>query len=136
MTQFERRNAKASKLTPSQVVEIRRRYAEGATQNALCREYQMSIGQIGRIVRGESWHSLEGGAIASPAMAKASEAAFLAKLAADAELRNANAQHVPASPLDDEDEKVPAEEPTRAQQLLQERAKALGLDIEQLRSKP
>ena len=34
---------------------MREAYARGATQGELCRRYKMSIGQVGRIVRGESW---------------------------------------------------------------------------------
>ena len=45
----------AAKLTFEQVQEIRRHYVDGATQNALCKHYGVSIGTIGRIVRGESW---------------------------------------------------------------------------------
>lgn len=50
------------KLGYGQVQDIRTRYANGATQAQLCREYGMSVGQIGRIVRGESW-SDAGGAV-------------------------------------------------------------------------
>ena len=49
------RNTKAAKLTPSQVVEIRTRYAEGETQAHLSRVFGVGVQQIGRIVRGEAW---------------------------------------------------------------------------------
>jgi len=52
---FEKRNRGARKLSGVQVSDIRRRYEGGATQSSLSREYQVSVGQIGRIVRGESW---------------------------------------------------------------------------------
>jgi len=54
----EMKNTAAAKITPGQVMEVRERYAAGATQGALAREFQMSVGQIGRIVRGESWSRL------------------------------------------------------------------------------
>lgn len=55
MSKFNQNNSRASKLSPVQVHEIRSKYAAGYTQASLCREYGISIGQIGRIVRGESW---------------------------------------------------------------------------------
>jgi hypothetical protein len=55
MATFQRHNSRAAKLNASQVAEIRQLYEEGWSQGRLCREYGMSIGQIGRIVRGESW---------------------------------------------------------------------------------
>jgi hypothetical protein len=55
---FQRRNQRASKLTAGQVYEIRQKYNEGISQGQLCREYNVSIGQIGRIVRGESWRNM------------------------------------------------------------------------------
>lgn len=80
---FQRRNTRSAKLTSTQVLEIRQRYADGETQASLCRAFGMAIGQIGRIVRGESWahlptpkseHELE-------LEAKESEARFMARLA-------------------------------------------------------
>ncbi len=54
------RNTKAAKLNPTQVGEIRRFYEdEGLTQGELARRYGVSVGQIGRIVRGESWATQE-----------------------------------------------------------------------------
>jgi len=57
MTFFVKNNRRQGnrKLGYGQVEEIRVKYNNGATQSALCREYGMSVGQIGRIVRGESW---------------------------------------------------------------------------------
>lgn len=51
------RNAGGRKLSEGMVGEIRRRYAKGETQGALSRGYGVSVGQIGRIVRGESWQN-------------------------------------------------------------------------------
>lgn len=54
--QFTRHNLRSAKLTASKVAEIRYRYNNNlASQGQLSREFQVSIGQIGRIVRGESW---------------------------------------------------------------------------------
>lgn len=53
--QFSMDNLGARKLTSEQVAEIRQHYAEGATQGALARHFKVTIGTIGRIVRGESW---------------------------------------------------------------------------------
>lgn len=52
---FRRGNISAAKLTPSQVLSIRQRYNDGESQGALAREFAVSVGQIGRIVRGEVW---------------------------------------------------------------------------------
>lgn len=59
MSAFAARNTKASKLTATQVQQIREFYARGAiTQGQLARDYQVSIVTIGRIVRGEVWQNL------------------------------------------------------------------------------
>ena len=57
MTTFGLRNNAARKLTAYEVAEMRKSYAEGATQGALARSYGVSVGQVGRIVRGESWQA-------------------------------------------------------------------------------
>ncbi len=44
-----------AKLTRDDVLTLRQRYAEGATQRELCHIYGLSITSIGRIVRGETW---------------------------------------------------------------------------------
>lgn len=46
---------KASKLTLASVAEIRRLYAEGYTQGSIAKYAGVTIGTIGRIVRGETW---------------------------------------------------------------------------------
>lgn len=56
MSAFYKRNTRAAKLTPTMVQQIREQYASGSySQGSLARAYKISIGQIGRIVRGESW---------------------------------------------------------------------------------
>lgn len=52
---FTRRNGKAAKLTLDQVGTIRRAYDAGATQGELARHFGVTIGTIGRVVRGETW---------------------------------------------------------------------------------
>jgi hypothetical protein len=46
---------RAAKISPANAIEIREKYAQGWTQGRLSREFKLSVGQIGRIVRGESW---------------------------------------------------------------------------------
>jgi len=56
---FHVKNSKAAKLTASQVIEIRRLYAESdATQGQIARDFEISAVQVGRILRGESWQQL------------------------------------------------------------------------------
>jgi len=52
---YQPKESKTRKLTQLQVEEIRQWAAQGATQSSLCRHYGVTIGTIGRIVRGESW---------------------------------------------------------------------------------
>ncbi len=59
MSKFQKGHNKAAKLTAANVQDIRAIYAAGdATQGELSRDYKVSVVQIGRIVRGESWQSL------------------------------------------------------------------------------
>ena len=58
MSKFGKNHSKAAKLTGTQVMEIRARYLEGETQGSLCREFNVGIAQIGKIVRGEAWKGL------------------------------------------------------------------------------
>jgi hypothetical protein len=60
MATFRRFNTRAAILSPEQVQEIRQRYSQGETQGSLCRAFNVSIGTIGRIVRGETWKQYEG----------------------------------------------------------------------------
>lgn len=56
---FSAGNVRASKLTASQVQEIRTLYDAGrASQGQLSREYGVSVVQVGRIVRREVWQHL------------------------------------------------------------------------------
>lgn len=59
MSKFAELNIRSGrrKLTAQQVYELRVKYAAGATQGELSREYQVTSGQVGRIVRGESWQA-------------------------------------------------------------------------------
>lgn len=135
---FERNNRTAKKLTLSQVAEIRELYAQGATQGQLCRRFGMSVGQIGRIVRGESW-----AADAQPvSMPRASDIEASAKrlLQVQAQVNAAPeiaamAEEVkrkpPPDPLDGGD--APSEVEGGALSTLNDRAAAYGLDIEKLR---
>lgn len=50
-----------AKVTPQTVREIRREYAEGATQPELARKWKIGVGQVGRIVRGEAWVNVSHG---------------------------------------------------------------------------
>lgn len=60
MPRFPPNHHKASKLSPVQVAEIRALYASREwTQAALSRHFRITIGQIGRIVRGEAWQAQE-----------------------------------------------------------------------------
>ena len=58
MAKFHRKNTASAKLTASMVLDMRAEYAEGATQGDLSRKYEISVVQVGRIVRGESWQNL------------------------------------------------------------------------------
>lgn len=49
----------AAALTQSDVVEIRRRYADGETQTALAREYAVSQGHVSNIVHHRKWSHLK-----------------------------------------------------------------------------
>ncbi len=142
MTAFERRNVKAKKLTPTQVAEIKERYANGETQGSLCRAYAMSVGQIGRIVRGESWSHL-GGAVVTQEDAEASKVRFLAMQKSLSALEAASvptqgeeaetalrALRPPPSPLDDGDAPSEGE---GALSVLERQARAMGADIDKLR---
>jgi hypothetical protein len=54
---FISNNTRAGKITAQEVYDLREEYAAGATQGSLARKYKLSVGQVGRIVRGESWQS-------------------------------------------------------------------------------
>jgi len=48
-------NSRAAKLRPEQVLKMRELYEQGMTQRELGEIYDMSVNQVGRIVRNESW---------------------------------------------------------------------------------
>lgn len=96
MTMFGRRNTKARKLTAYEVQQIRKAYEAGETQGSLARAYGMSVGQIGRIVRGESW---SGGPAPEGVSAAELEAAAQRLLLLQQSIKKP-AGPVPASPLD------------------------------------
>ena len=58
MSKFAKGHRHAAKLTAEQVYTIRERYDAGETQGALAREYGVTIGTIGRAVRGETHQSV------------------------------------------------------------------------------
>lgn len=136
MSAFTQQNSKASKLSASEVVEIRRLYLEGMTQGALCREFGVSIVTIGRIVRGETWQRLP---VAEKPLSegemKESQARVLAMLAEDpgesTGLPPTSAVRIPPSPLDDERDALD-ESPPSGLSALQQRAAGYGMDIEKL----
>jgi hypothetical protein len=53
---FSRNHTRSAKLTATQVLDIRTKFADGATQGSLAREYGVTVGTIGRITRGETWN--------------------------------------------------------------------------------
>lgn len=74
---FGKGNGKAAKLTVREVQEMRELYASGqATQGDLCRRFRISLVQVGRIVRGESWQDVP--VLATPAELEQSARRLLA----------------------------------------------------------
>jgi len=131
---FERKNSKAAKLTPEDVRAIRKYYAEGATQGDLCRHFGVSVGQIGRIVRGESWSGKAADGMKTAAEAERSLArmqAMLADIPPEVTVQIAPPKAPPPSPLDGAD--TPSEVEGEGLNTLESRAAAFGLDIEKLR---
>lgn len=51
--------SRSAKITISDVSRLRELYNSGRTQGSLAREFGLSIGQVGRIVRGEAWQTAE-----------------------------------------------------------------------------
>ena len=51
---FSKGNTRAAKLSNEDVLKLREEYSQGASQGSLARKYGLSVGQVGRIVRGES----------------------------------------------------------------------------------
>ena len=149
---FQTKNKKAKKLTAGQVAEMRQHYENGATQGALCKYYKVSVGQVGRIVRGESWAegALDRGPsleeidamgerhlaqqqardAASPEVARLA-AEFAAVMKQPASAADYGARQAPRSPLEggEGDDGIA---PTGLSQL-EQHAKDYGLDIDKLR---
>lgn len=84
-SQFNRNNTRSAKRSPAEIRQIRQEYADGASQASLARKWQYSIGQIGRIVRGESWQAYDnpaaGAIVLEPAAAMPSDAELAASAA-------------------------------------------------------
>lgn len=136
MAKLGRGNSAASKLSPTQVLAIRERYGQGWTQGSLCREFGVSIVQIGRIVRNEVWQNLTHGPVvlsegeiqasAERALARANAGNAVAQAAEDFK---AVPERMPVSLLDGGD--VPSE--SSGLTSLQQRALDMGVDIDKLR---
>ena len=58
MGRFRVSNSRAAHLKADDVIEIRKLFADGWTQGKLSRHFGVSVGQIGRITRGEAWQQL------------------------------------------------------------------------------
>ena len=122
---FRKGNIRASKLTASEVFAMREAYARGATQGELCRRYRLSVGQVGRIVRGESWSEYSNPAVEDegPVRTAPADDDEIARLAAESlrQLQNKMAaENAPAEQFisdrkEDLEEEITAE---RQEQLL------------------
>jgi len=53
-------DVEVSKLTESQVVEMRERYVGGETQTELSEDYPVNQAMVSRIVRGVAWSHVSG----------------------------------------------------------------------------
>jgi uncharacterized protein YjcR len=51
-------NRRHAKVNADAVIDIRKLFADGMTQRELAQRYDVAVGTIGRIVRGESWKTL------------------------------------------------------------------------------
>ncbi len=123
MSGYGQRNRAAAKLTPYDVQQIRRRYTEGETQGKLARDFSVSVGQIGRIVRNESWNST--GLVAPRVEATREELEMsAARLLRLQEQTRAERSGPPPSPLDGGD--APSESNGEGLSTLSEVAKKLG----------
>lgn len=132
---LQKRNT-SKKLTAEAVADIRKLYGEGATQGALSRYYGVSIGQIGRIVRGESWQ--EGAGSRMPTQAEM-DATLQRMLHLQRQVNEApelfrqetkDRRAPPPSPLDGGD--APSESQGEGLDAVQAKAAALGVDIDKL----
>jgi hypothetical protein len=124
------------KLTQQQVVEIRQLYGEGYTQGALSRHFGVSIGQVGRIVRGESWQAGAGNRLPTTAEMDKTLGNLL-RMQQQVELAPELLQHpehsateIPPSLLDGGD--APDETGGAGVAAALEKASAYGVDIDRL----
>jgi len=149
---FERKNKMARKMTPSQVADMRLAYSQGATQGQLCARFGVSVGTVGRIVRGESWIETAASAqrMPSPREFEDSQQRLLATQAAMREAPelkglaeefeevlkgygpSAPTRRIP-NPLEGDD--VGSEVAGEGLTALQRQAAAMGVDIDKLRGK-
>jgi hypothetical protein len=99
---FSRGNTAGRKMDSDRVAEMRLRYEQGETQGALARDFRLSVVQVGRIVRGESW--MGSAALRRPSAKQVifqpSEADIQATLQRIQELQRAKNASPPASLLD------------------------------------
>lgn len=124
------------KLTQQQVGEIRQLYGEGYTQGALSRHFGVSIGQVGRIVRGESWQAGAGNRLPTTAEMDKTLGNLL-RMQQQVELAPELLQHpehpateIPPSLLDGGD--APDETGGAGVAAALEKASAYGVDIDRL----
>jgi len=122
------------KMTLTGVQEMRELYGQGWTQSALCKRFGVTIGTVGRIVRGEAWMEEAGSRMPTQAESDRTIARLLALQAQVTEQGVEAVQNgaivsrpIPPSPLDGGD--TPSEA-VGASEELQARARALGLDID------
>ena len=131
MTQFVKRNTGARKLNLAEVEQIRKHYGEGATQSLLGKMFNISVVQIGRIVRGESWPTGAGSRALSPLEAEKilqSALALQERLKENPDL--VMPASVPPSLLDGGD--APDETGGAGVAAALEKASAYGVDIDRL----
>lgn len=115
MSILQQGHKKASKLTLESVREIRRLYGEGYTQGSIAKYAGVTIGTIGRIVRGETWCEGAGDRAPTALEIKTSEQRMVA-LAQQIERENAPGmrQDVPAVPVAAPRVELPVSEEARA----------------------
>lgn len=129
MTMFGPGNKAGRKLSTKEVEEIRVAYENGHSQGAIARHYRMSVVQIGRIVRGESWN-VSGRLREAPARmaqppTEAEREAVLEKLLQLQASRRVDSP--PPSLLDGGD--APDETAGAGTTTLEDRARALGAEL-------
>ncbi len=87
------------KVTSEEVFEMRRKYeAYEMTQGQLARAYGISVGQVGRIVRGESWQGSSGRRVEAAPPKQDPEAFLQSLIALQGEVSTSSS--LPPSPLE------------------------------------